>query len=76
MEKLVNELIQKVGLSPELAQKATAVVLDYVNNNLPDSLKGKAEGLLNGNFDVQSLLGGNDEGGGDSMIDKVKGMFN
>jgi len=75
MEKLVNELIQKVGLSPELAQKATAVVLDYVNNNLPDALKGKAEGLLSGNIDMQSLLGNND-GGGDNMIDKVKGMFN
>ncbi|MEH6308485.1 hypothetical protein RYH73_22705 [Olivibacter sp. CPCC 100613] len=75
MENLVNELIQKVGLSPELAQKATSVVLDYVNNNLPDALKGKAEGLLSGNFDVQSLLG-NNEGGGDGLIDKVKGMFN
>ena len=74
MEKLVNELIQKVGLSPELAQKATSVVLDYVNNNLPDSLKGKAEGLLSGNIDFQALLGGS-EGGDQNLVDKIKGLF-
>lgn len=74
MENLINELIQKAGLSPEMAQKATSVVLEYVNNNLPDSLKGKGESLLNGNFDVKSLLGDNAEGG-DGLIDKVKGMF-
>jgi len=74
MEKLVNELIQKAGLSPEMAQKASSVVLNYLNNNLPDSLKGKGESLLNGNFDVKSLLG-NNESGGDSITDKVKGLF-
>ncbi|GAA4794476.1 hypothetical protein GCM10023231_23570 [Olivibacter ginsenosidimutans] len=74
MEKLVNELIQKAGLSPELAQKASVVVLDYINKHLPDSLKGKGESILNGNFDVQSLLG-NKEGGGDSLVDKAKGLF-
>ncbi|MFC6100753.1 hypothetical protein [Olivibacter domesticus] len=74
MENLINELIQKAGLSPEMAQKATSVVLEYVNNNLPDSLKGKGESLLSGNFDVKSLLGDNAEGG-DGLIDKVKGMF-
>ncbi|HWV74469.1 MAG TPA: hypothetical protein VN040_22275 [Pseudosphingobacterium sp.] len=73
MENLINELIQKAGLSPEMAQKATSVVLDYVNNNLPDSLKGKGESLLSGNFDVKSLLG--DNAGGDGLLDKVKGMF-
>lgn len=77
MEKLVNELIQKAGLSPELAQKASAVVLNYINNNLPESLKGKGESLLSGNFDIQSLLGGSGgkEEGGDSLVDKVKGLF-
>lgn len=77
MEKLVNELIQKAGLSPDLAQKASAVVLNYINNNLPDSLKGKGESLLSGNFDIQSLLGGGGgkEEGGDSVVDKVKGLF-
>lgn len=73
MENLINELIQKAGLSPEMAQKASTVVLDYVNKNLPESLKGKGESLLSGNFDVKSLLG--DSNGGDSVIDKVKGMF-
>lgn len=74
MEKLINELIQKAGLSPEMAQKASSVVLNYLNNNLPDSLKGKGESLLSGNFDIKSLLG-NDEAGGDSLTDKVKGLF-
>ncbi|WP_134088251.1 hypothetical protein [Olivibacter sp. XZL3] len=76
MEKLVNELIQKAGLSPESAQKATSVVLNYVNNNLPDALKGKAESLLNGNLDVKSLLGNSGGEGEDNMINKVKGIFN
>lgn len=73
MENLINELIQKAGLSPEMAQKASTVVLDYVNKNLPESLRGKGESLLSGNFDVKSLLG--DSNGGDNIVDKVKGMF-
>jgi len=73
MEKLISELVQKAGLSPEMAQKASTVVLEYLNNNLPDGLKGKGESLLSGNFDVKSLLGG--DGGEGGMMDKIKGMF-
>ncbi|QNL48646.1 hypothetical protein H8S90_17900 [Olivibacter sp. SDN3] len=74
MEKLINELIQKAGLSPDLAKKASDVVLDYVNKNLPEALKGKGESLLNGNLDVQSILGNKDNGEG-GIVNKVKDLF-
>ncbi|SEM29129.1 hypothetical protein SAMN05216436_103117 [bacterium A37T11] len=82
MENLINELVQKVGLSPEVAQKATTVVLEFVQKNLPESVKDKAGDLLNGKFDFSSLLsgltGGSDEKGGNDdsgLVDKLKGMF-
>ncbi len=82
MQNLINELVQKVGLSPEMAQKATTVVLEFVQKNLPESFKDKAADLLSGNFDFSSLLsgltGGGDEKSGDdesSLGDKLKGLF-
>lgn len=80
MEKLINELVEKAGLSPELAQKASTVVLGFVKDKLPAGLSEKAEDLLNGKLDLSSIVseftqGNAAEGGIGGVFDKVKDIF-
>jgi len=78
MQELINELVQKVGLSPETAEKATAVVVDFMKNKLPPGLSDKVEGLLGGDFDLGAMFGGsNDNAAGEDSnpLDKLKGLF-
>jgi len=81
MEKLINELVAKVGLSPETAQQASKVVLDFVKTKLPAGLSDKAEDLLNGNLDFSAILAQltqgdkTNEGGLGGLLDKAKDIF-
>lgn len=75
MQELVNELVQKAGLTPEAAQKSVATTLEFVKSKLPSFLADKIEDLLNGKFDLGSMLGGFGSGGNDSPLDKLSGMF-
>jgi len=78
MQELINELVEKVGLSPEIAEKATTVVVNFMKNKLPEGLSDKVEGLLGGNFDLGSMFGGGDNaaaGGDNNPLDKLKGLF-
>ena len=78
MEKLISELVEKAGLSPDMAQKASTVVVDFVKDKLPAGLSEKAEDLLQGKLDFNSILSslqGGAEGGLGGVFDKVKDIF-
>ncbi len=77
MEKLINELVEKVGLSPDVAEKASKVVVDFVKTKLPAGLSEKAEELLQGKLDVSSIVSSltSGENGVGGMFDKVKDIF-
>jgi hypothetical protein len=73
MEALINELIEKAGLSKEQAERAVATTVHFVKSKLPAGLSDKVEGLMSGNLDLSSLFGGGATGG--SPLDALKGMF-
>ncbi len=78
MQELVNELINKAGLSPEAAAKSVETTITFVKSKLPPFLSDKVEELLNGKFDMGSLLsgfGGGSNDGGESPLDALTGMF-
>lgn len=76
MQALINELVEKANLSPEQAGKAVETTINFVKSKLPPFLSEKVEDLMNGKFDLASMMGG--FGGGDnneSPLDKLSGMF-
>lgn len=48
MQKLVDIVVQKTGLSQDQAQAAVQAVLDYIKGKLPPSLAGHIDGLIEG----------------------------
>lgn len=76
MQELVNELMQKAGLSEESAKKAVETTVSFIKTKLPAGMSDKVEGLLSGNFDLSSMFGGgSSKDGDDNPLDKLKGMF-
>jgi len=82
MEELIKKLQDKVGLSPEQAQSAFNTMIDFIQEKLPANLGINIDDVLNGKFDLSSLVSnffGNNsssEGGNnDNPLDKLKNMF-
>jgi hypothetical protein len=77
MQDLINELVEKAGLSPEAAEKATVVMVNFMKSKLPAGFSDKVEGLLAGDFDLGSMFGGGSSSStaGDNPLDKLKGLF-
>lgn len=76
MQELINALIEKANLSPEDAVKAAQTAVEFVKSKVPPFFGDKIEELINGKFDLSSLMGG--FGGGDageSPLDKLGSMF-
>ena len=76
MQELINDLIEKANLSPEDAAKAAQTAVEFVKSKVPPFFGDKIEELINGKFDLGSLMGG--FGGGDageSPLDKLGSMF-
>ena len=48
MEALVNLVSEKTGISPEVAQKAVDVTLNFLKDKLPAPIAGQIDGLLSG----------------------------
>jgi len=77
MQELINELVQKAGLSPESAEKATVVMVNFMKGKLPAGFSDKVESLLAGDFDLGSMFGGGASSSTteDNPLDKLKGLF-
>ena len=48
MEALVNLVSEKTGISPELAQKAVDITLNFVKDKLPAPVAEQIDGLISG----------------------------
>jgi len=48
MDELVQQIVEKTGLSEDMARKVADVVIDHLKEKLPDSLAQQVEGLLKG----------------------------
>lgn len=79
MKELINELVSKVGLNEETAAKAVETTLGFVKGKVPPIFADKVEDLMNGNFDISSLLSGltgeGNKDGDNNPLDKLKGLF-
>lgn len=78
MKELIKELVEKTGLSEEMAEKAVATMMSFVKSKLPEGMSGQVENILNGDFDLSSLFGGggdNKSDSGSNPLDALKGFL-
>ncbi|HWB60262.1 MAG TPA: hypothetical protein VG733_12270 [Chthoniobacteraceae bacterium] len=48
MQKLVDIVVQKTGLSQDQAQAAVQAVLDHIKGKLPPAIAGQVDALIEG----------------------------
>jgi len=77
MQELINALVEKAHLSPEDAVKAAHTAVDFVKSKVPPFFADKIDDLVNGRFDLGSLMGGfgGSGSGGENPLDKLNNMF-
>lgn len=46
MQELVNELINKAGLTPEQAEKSIEVIKTYIQSQLPPMMQGMVDNFM------------------------------
>jgi hypothetical protein len=49
MQKLVDLIVQKTGISQDQAQAAVQTVLDHIKSKLPPAFAGQLDALIEGN---------------------------
>lgn len=69
MEKIVNMVAEKAGISPSQAETAVRTVANFLKDKLPAGLAGQVDNYLTG--DAKDNTGGNASG----MAGKIGGMF-
>ena len=73
MEALVNLVSEKTGISPELAQKAVDITLNFLKDKLPAPVAEQIDGLISGEGGGEGdVLGGLAKGLG-GMLGKEEG---
>jgi len=76
MQELINTIKEKANLSEEDATKAAQAAVDFVKSKVPPFFADKIEDLINGKFDLGSMMGGFGGGkAGESPLDKLGSMF-
>ena len=48
MKELIDQVVAKVGISPEQAQGSVAAVLDFLKGKLPGPIASQLENFVNG----------------------------
>lgn len=75
MEELFQRLQERVGLTDDDAKKSVHATIEFIKEKLPAGLGDKVEDVLNGNLDLSSFFGGNNESNNNNPLDKLKDMF-
>ena len=58
MDELVKLVVQKTGISEDLARKAVVTVLDYLKKKLPAPIGGQIDALVSGSGKMDDLAKG------------------
>ena len=69
MDKLLELVQEKAGISADQAKKAVDTVMDFMKDKLPAPLASQVAKYMDGDG------GDGDDGDGGGMMDKVGGMF-
>jgi len=65
MDDLIKVVSEKTGLSEEISGKVVAVVMDYLEKELPDQLSSILEKYLTGDTEISV----------DTVADQLKNVF-
>lgn len=69
MDEIISKLVQQLGLSEDIAKQAVELVLEKLEDILPEPIGDQLEAILNGDVDLTKL--GEDEG----LLGKLSGLF-
>ena len=58
MEELIEPIVEKTGISEEIATKVVDMVVDVLKDKLPEPIAGQLDNLLSGEGIADDLLGG------------------
>lgn len=58
MDELVKLVVEKTGLSEEIARTAVNTVIAYLKGRLPAPIAGQIDGILSGKQDAGNLIQG------------------
>lgn len=67
MEKLINLVSQKAGITTSQAETAVNTVLSFLKDRMPPAMASQVDNYLKGSGDASGGIGG--------MADKLGGMF-
>lgn len=57
MEDLINQLIEKAGLSHDQAEKSLQVIKDYIQSQLPPMMQGMVDNFLTQQQNPNDVIG-------------------
>lgn len=73
MEKLINLVSEKAGISSSQAETAVNTVVSFLKDKLPPGMAGQVDNYLKDSGDTGKTEGGAE--GADGMADKLGGMM-
>ena len=75
MKELIDQIVSKVGISPDQAKGSVSTVLEFLKGKLPGPIASQLDQFVGGDDDEE---GGDGEGGGnplDAAKDALGGIF-
>lgn len=69
MNELINQIVQRTGISQENAQKAAQAAIDFIKSKLPAPIAGQVDAVLAG--DMSGIAGQ----AGEMLKGKLGGAF-
>jgi hypothetical protein len=58
MEEVVKLVVEKTGITEDLAEKAVDVVIDFLKDKLPGPLASQIDGVVGGETDLDDIAKG------------------
>ncbi len=58
MDELIALVVKKTGLSEDMAKVAVDTVIDFIKDQLPDSIAGRLDSILSGDNAMDTLTKG------------------
>jgi hypothetical protein len=55
MDEIIKVVVEKTGISEELAEKVVVTVLNYLNDKLPSPIGGNLQGFLDNEQTIDTI---------------------
>lgn len=57
MQELIQQLVDKAGVTPEQAAKSLSVIKEYIQSQLPPMMQGMVDNFLGSQADASDKIG-------------------